>query len=1086
MNYRRSKVLLLLLLLCPLMQRTVFSQEQVKLSINKKNISLQEALQEVEKQSNLSVALNESKLDKTKKINIELNNKSLDEVLNLILQGTNLGYKKQGNYIIIIPNQKQEQNQKEVFIKGHVKDDLGEALIGVSISFNGGGIITNLDGDFEIETTIGSVLSFSYVGFLTKQITIQNEKPLTITLEEDSKSLDEVVVTALGIKRSEKSLSYNVQQVSSESLTKVKEVNFVNSLNGKVAGVTINRSASGVGGATRVVMRGTKSLVGDNNVLYVIDGIPLGNSSRAKNAGQFSAPVGGEGISDFNNEDIESISVLTGPSAAALYGASAANGVVLINTKKGKEGKVQISISNNTEFFTPFIQPTFQNRYGNVAGNYKSWGDKLATPSNFNPMDFFKTGANIMDAFSLSVGNKTNQTFLSLANTNSKGSVPNNKYYRYNFTVRNTTTFWEDKLSIDLGASYILQGDQNMTSQGQYHNPLLSLYLFPRGEDFEQVKIYERFDAERNFPVQYWPYGDQGLSLENPYWITNREMFFSNKKRYMFHANIKYDILSWMNIASRVRVDNTYTDQEKKLYASTHELYTNSKNGSYSKNRQEYNQTYADVMLNIDKQINDFNLTVNLGGSSEDHNTTSVGIGGRLFNIPNLFSASNFYPDTSGASQDYDRRRNLALFASMEVGYKSMVYLTLTGRNDWASQLVGSKEPSFFYPSVGTSFILSEIFKLPKQISYMKLRASYTEVGSPISQLGITPGTITYPIIGGTVQPNAVYPFPDFKAERTKSYEFGANVRLFENRINVNATLYQSNTYNQTFQSQLPPSSGYSSFYVQAGNVRNMGVELSLGYNDTYGPLAYTTNFTYTANENKIIEMVRGYENPVDKTIFDIKELTLNGFYLREGDSMTDIYTVGILQRDRNGELIPESDGYKVDKTQRIKIGSSSPKFNMGWMNSFQYKNFDFSFLINARVGGIVTSTTQAFLDEYGVSEASAVARDNGGVMLGEKMYDAKKYYNTIGGQKLGAYYTYSATNVRLQELSLSYAFPRKLFNNKIERLSLSLTASNLFMLYNKAPYDPEIMGSTGTYSSGDFFMFPSQRSLGFGLKIQL
>lgn len=1088
MKFYRFKAILFILFSCLLTQAALFAQSNVKITIQKKNLTLQEALQEIEKQSTFLIAFNESKLEKTKRINLNINAEPLEKALSSVLSGTGLGYKIKDKYIMIVPLNKTVTEQK---VTGMVKDNKGEPLIGVNISIQGRsmGTITNLDGQFTLQASKGETIELSYVGYSTKYLTIGEGTTYQIVMQEDSKALEEVVVTALGIKRSEKALSYNVQKVDNEAITAVKDANFVNSLNGKVAGVTINRSSSGIGGATKVVMRGAKSIIGNNNVLYVIDGMPLGNPTRGQVDGEFSAPAGGEGISDFNPEDIESLSVLTGPSAAALYGASAANGVILINTKKGEEGKLKVSVSNNTEFMSPYILPKFQNQYGNQASSYKSWGEKLPTPSAFAPKEFFKTGANIMNAATLSVGNKSNQTFVSVATTNSKGIIPNNEYYRYNFSLRNTARMLNDKLLLDLSGSYIMQGDQNMLSQGRYFNPLVPLYLFPRGEDFEAVKIFERYNTERKFPVQEWMYGDQGLSLENPYWIVNREMFRSEKKRYMFYANAKYDIFDWLNVSARIRVDNTNTSIEKKLYASTLQLHTKSDKGSYNKDAEEYRQTYGDVMLNVNKRLGEFSITANLGSSYEDHQTNGMGIGGKLFTVPNLFSVYNVDPSVGPGTQLYRHTRNIAVFASTEVGYKSMLYLSLTGRNDWASQLVNSNEPSVFYPSVGLSGVVSEMFRLPEFISFLKVRTSYTEVGSPITQVGLTPGTITDDMVGGVINPLSTYPFPDFKAERTKSYEIGANLRLWNNRINIDATLYQSNTYNQTFLSSMSPASGYSGFYVQAGNVRNRGVELSIGYNDVFGKLGYATNLTYAANDNKIIKMVHNYVNPIDHSVFSIVELTLEEageVYLREGGSMGDVYVQGILQRDRNNSLIEEGDGYKVDRSQRIKVGSVNPDYNVGWRNEFSWNNFNFSFLINARVGGVVTSGTQAFMDAYGVSKETFIARENGGVWLNGKRYDSEKYYNTVGGQNLMAYYVYDATNIRLQEANLSYTFPKKWLGNVVNKLTISAIGRNLWMIYNKAPFDPEMTSSTGTYNRGDFFMPPSLRSFGFSVKFEL
>lgn len=1087
MNFYRFKAILFIFFSCFLLQTALFAQSNPKITIKKKNVTLEEALHEVEKQSTYMVAFNESKLDKTKRVDLNINAQPLEKALTTILSGTGQTFKIRDKYIMIIPVSKSAPEKKK--ITGVVKDTNGEPLIGVNVSVRGSsmGTITNMDGEFSLQAAKGDVVEFSYIGYTSSYQKIADAASLTVVMGEDAQALDEVVVTALGIKRSEKALSYNIQKVKSEDITGVKDANFVNSLNGKVAGVTINRSSAGAGGATRVIMRGAKSMVGNNNVLYVIDGMSIGNPSKGEVKDEFSGPGSGEGISDFNPDDIESISVLTSPSAAALYGSSAANGVILITTKKGQEGKLKVSVSNNTDFSSAYIMPEFQNQYGNRASSYKSWGEKLPTPSNFNPKDFFQNGTNVMNSISLSTGTKNNQTFFSAATTNSKGIIPNNEYYRYNFTLRNTATMLNDRLHLDLSASYVMQGNQNMLSQGRYFNPLLPLYLFPRGEDFESVKIFERYDAERKFPVQEWPYGDQGISLENPYWIVNREMFVSNKKRYMFYANAKYDILDWLNISGRIRVDNTHTTTERRLSASTLLLHAQSDKGHYTKGMEEYRQTYGDIMLNINKALGDFNLTANIGASYEDHYTTGINIGGKLFTVPNLFSSYNFDPSSGPGTESYSRNRTIGAFVSAELGYKSMIYLTLTGRNDWASQLVNTNHPSVFYPSIGLSGVITEMVKLPEFISFLKVRTSYTEVGSPISKQGLTPGTVTDDMVGGIINPNSIYPFPDFEPERTKSYELGVNLRLWNNRINVDATFYQSNTYKQLFLSSLPPTSGYSGFYVQTGNVRNRGIELSIGFNDKFGAFGYSTNVVYTANQNKILRMARGYVNPIDKSTFDITELTLaeaGGVYLREGGSIGDVYVKGILQRDRNHQLVEEGGGYKIDRSQRIKIGSVNPDYTIGWRNDFSWKGFNLGLLFNVRVGGIVTSYTQAYMDAYGVSKESFKARENGGVWVDGVQYDAEKYYNTVGGQNLMAYYTYSATNIRLEEASLSYTLPKKWFGNVIQRMTIATIGRNLLMIYRKAPFDPEMVSSTGTYNRGDFFMPPSLRNVGFSVKI--
>ena len=987
------------------------------------------------------------------------------------------------------------QHGKTIVVKGKVVDKGGEAVIGANILVKGTstGAVTDLDGNYTLSVSPNATLVFSYIGMKSQTVAVNNRKQIDVTLEDEAKAIDAVVVTALGIKRSEKALSYNVQKVDNSALTKVKEANFVNSLSGKVAGVNITRSSAGIGGATSVVMRGSKSIAGNNNVLYVVDGMPIGNASRGGDGGEYGRPGSGEGISDFNSDDIESISVLTGPSAAALYGASAANGVIIINTKKGAAGSVKVNFSSNTEFLSAGVMPEFQNTYGTESNTYRSWGKKLETPSTFNPRDFFQGGYNTINSLNLSGGTDKNQTFVSVATTHAEGIIPNNEYYRYNFSGRNSSKFLNDKLHLDISANYVMQGDQNMMSGGRFFNPLRPLYLFPRGDDFETVKIWERYDTDRRFNTQYWPYGTQGEDFENPYWIVNREMFTNEKHRYMFSFRAQYDILSWLNIAARTRVDNTYSTIKTKFYATTNPLFTgdtsleNAK-GSFSQGEERYKQTYADLMLNINKKFDkDFVLTANIGTSFDDHYTTSVSVGGRLKTVPNLFSTPNVDPDvTGGGGQSYHRTRNIAAFASAELGWKSMLYLTATGRTDWASQLVSNgKTPAIFYPSIGLSGVISEMVKLPSFISYLKTRVSFTEVGSPISQTGITPGTITYSMSGGKVTPISTYPYPDFNPERTRSWEAGLNARLFKGKVRLDATIYQSNTYNQTFLQNMSDASGYSGFYIQAGDIRNRGIELALGYEDNISKnISFSTNLTYTRNVNRVMELVKGYKNPIDGTVFDINVLT-SPKYMRPGDSMNDIFVQGILVKGKDGRFIEEGDGYRIDRSQRIKVGSSAPDFMMGWNNTLNLYGVNVSFLISARVGGNVSSSTQAMMDGYGVSKVTADARDAGAVVIDGQSYDPKRYYTTIGLNRLGAYYLYDATNIKLQELSIGYTLPKKWFGKVISNASVSLIARNLLTIYRAAPYDSDMAGGTGTYSAGgDNFMPPSMRSVGFSLNL--
>ncbi len=983
----------------------------------------------------------------------------------------------------------------KVTVYGVVVDVNGDPLIGVSVLEKGttNGTITDFDGKFQLQAQSKSSLEFSYVGYKALCLVVKPDMG-HVVMHEDTEVLEEVVVTALGIKRSEKALSYNVQKVDNDVITSVKDANFVNSLSGKVAGVNIQRSASGVGGGTRVVMRGNKSIKGDNNVLYVIDGIPMGNQADREGDGTgFGAgTTSSEGIANFNPEDIESLSVLTGPSAAALYGASAANGVILINTKKGAEGKTRVNVSSSAEFSNPFVMPEFQNTYGNVSGEAASWGDRLDIPSSYEPRDFFKTGTTFTNSFNISTGNNKNQTYLSGAAVNSKGIVPNNKYHRYNATVRNTSKLFNDKLTVDVSFSYVREYANNMLSYGTYFNPIVGLYLYPRGENFGKEKYFERYDAELGYNVQSWGPGDFGIGAQNPYWIAYRNLRPEVKDRYMMYASLKYDITDFLNVTARGRLDNTYAEKEDKRYASTNGTFAKPK-GKYAYSNSTFKQKYADVMVNFDKQFADlYHATVNVGASFEEYDMKERGYGGQLLLIPNKFTYDNIDPTTGVPFQKGgdSRKMNAAIFASAELSWKSALFLTLTGRADKPSQLVNSDYPWIFYPSVGVSALVTEL--LPEHIrqsiaptlGFFKVRASYTKVGSPIPYTGLTPNTITHNMEGGVIKPFKYYPLSSLKPEQTRSYELGIDTKWFNNTVTLGVTFYKSNTYDQLLEAKLSESSGYDYMFVQAGNVSNKGLEFTLGYDQTFGEFNYSTSFTATTNKNKIVELASNVKNPITGEMLDLSDIKVGRFRLREGGEIGTIYAEERLKRDQDGYIIyNEGQTIATESTEPYKLGSVNPKWNLGWKNGFSYKGFNLNFLVTARLGGIVISKTQAMLDQYGVSKVSADARNAGGVMVGNVLVKPKDYFESV--VNLDAYHVYSATNVRLQEASLGYTFPNKWFKGtSFNNVSLSVYGTNLWMIYNKAPYDPELTASTGTFGQGyDYFMLPSQRTFGVSLK---
>ena len=987
------------------------------------------------------------------------------------------------------------QQAGTVTVKGTVVDAKGEPLIGVSILEKGtnNGTITDIDGNFTLSVTEGATIEVSYIGYKTLSLTAKPDFG-QITMSEDTEVLDEVVVTALGIKRSQKALSYNVQEVKGEALTAVKDANFMNSLAGKVAGVQISSGATGAGGATRVVMRGMKSLTKDNNALYVIDGVPMFNTGKSGGEGQYGDMGGSDAVADLNPDDIQSVSMMTGPSAAALYGSAAANGVVLITTKKGATERTSLTVSNSTTFSKAYIMPEMQNRFGTSSGLY-SWGDP--TSNRYDPSDFFNTGTNIINSISLSTGNDKNQTYLSASTTNTDGILPNNSYNRYNFTARNTTNFLNDRLTLDIGAQYIVQNNKNMVSQGQYYNPLPALYLFPRGDNFDEIRLYERYNTNFGYMEQYWPYGDGGMSLQNPYWIQNRIVRTSEKKRYMLNASLKWKVTDWFNITGRVNLDNSdYRNREEKS-ASTLTTFCGLAGGLKDVMRQE-RSLYADVLATIDKTFGEFRLNANVGGSIYHVSSDELSVAGDLI-IPNFFQmnninwSANYKPEPSGYVDEIQ-----SVFASAELSWRNQLYLTLTGRNDWDSKLAFSNQSSFFYPSVGLSAVLSEMMSLPEWITYAKVRGSYTVVASSFDRFLTNPGFIYNGQTHNWENPT-LYPMDNMKPEKTKSWEIGLNLKFWDNRFNLDATYYRSNTLNQTFKVDIPSSSGYKQAVVQAGNVQNQGLELALGFQDEWAGFGWSSNATFTLNRNKVIRLASGSINPVTGEEINMPEMYVGWLgkenvaprvILTEGGSMTDIYVYNQLTRDNNGNIRVDQNGNisMTSSSTPTKVGDLDADFNLGWTNHFTYKGIDLGIVLSARVGGLAYSATQGVLDYYGVSEASAVARENGGVPVNNGMVDAQKYYQTIGSGEggYGRYYLYSATNVRLQELSLNYTLPKKWFKN-IANVTVGLVGRNLWMIYCKAPFDPELSASTASnfYMNVDYFMQPSLRNIGFNVKVQ-
>ena len=1121
-NQARVRFLLpVLTLVCCLFAGTA-SAQSVPVTLRVSDAPLEQVLSAIEKQTTYLFVYDKN-VDVARRVSIDVKDTPLNNVLNTLFQSSDIAYAVENTSIVLSQKAPAAQPGQPVTVTGKVVDASGMPVIGAAVIIKGTtiGTSTGVDGDFSLQVpppSADAVLEINYLGYEPIAQAVGSRTNITFTLRESAVDVDAVVVTALGIKRSEKALSYNVQQVNSEDIVANKDVNFINSLSGKVAGVTINSSSGGVGSASKVVMRGQKSISQSSNALYVIDGVPMFTTARDGGT-EFASQGTTDPIADINPEDIESMSVLNGAAAAALYGSDAANGAIVVTTKRGKAGYTSVTVSSSTEVMSPFILPDFQNRYGTGDLNstessfVRSWGNRLNSSNymGYNPRDdYFQTGVTGTESVSLSTGTEKNQTYFSAAAVNSRGIVPNNGYDRYNFTFRNTTSFLNDKLKLDVGASYVMQKDRNMTNQGTYNNPLVGAYIFPRGNDWGDIEMYERYDPARRLYTQYWPVGDAGMTMQNPYWINYRNLRENNKDRYMLNAALSYDVLDWLNVSGRLRIDNSNNDYTEKFYASTFtQLTEGSKNGLYGITKTKDKQVYGDVLVNINKTFGeDWSLQANAGASISDMRYDAMKVRGPIPDgeitdekplLANVFSVQNL-SNTSKTKrlQEGWREQTQSIFASVEIGFKNTYFLTLTGRNDWPSQLAGehSVKSSFFYPSVGASVVLSQLIpEMPKNLSYVKLRASYASVGVAFERYLANP-RYSWNESGLNWSTQTRFPIYNLKPERTKSFEVGLTMR-FLRHFNLDFTYYNTKTQDQTFEPNISTGSGSSKLTIQSGNVRNRGFEVALGYSNTWGKFSWDSNYTLSANKNKILSLADDVVNPETGEHFSVDQLDMGGpadarFILREGGTLGDFYSRIDLKRDSNGAVYINEKGEIAsesitDVNSYIKLGSVLPDANMAWRNDFRWRNFNFGFMVSARLGGVVFSRTQAMLDYYGVSEVSAVARDAGGVMInGGDLVDANKWYTAIGsGNSVPQYYTYSATNVRLQEASIGYTIPKKKLGDICE-ITLSLVGRNLWMIYNKAPYDPETVATVNSYYQGiDYFMSPSTRNIGFNLRLK-
>lgn len=991
-------------------------------------------------------------------------------------------------------------------VRGRVVDVSGEPLIGATIREKGGtrGTVTDIEGNFILSVPDSAVLQVSFVGYESIEVSVGGRKTLEIQFRENTVMLDNVIITALGLEKKEASLAYSIQKVKGEELTRMKEVNMITALAGKAAGVQINKNSSGIGGSAKVSLRGIRSASGDNQPLYVIDGVPMLNigTEQAYSAIGGTANAGnrdgGDGISNLNPEDVESISILKGAPAAALYGSQAANGVILITTKKGNTaGQRNIYFSTGLTFDKAFSLPKMQNCYG-VSDVVDSWGEKAYLPTSNELNDFFRTGLTSITSVSVNYGNEKIQTYFSYANTTGRGIVDKNQLTKHNINLRETAVMFNQRLKLDGNVNVMRQIVKNKpVSGGFYMNPLVGLYRFPRGEDLSYYKDnYEIYDPERKLGIQNWHTFTEDFE-QNPYWIQNRIQSKETRMRSIISLSANLRINSWLTVQARGSVDYISDKMRQKFYASTAPALCGA-NGRYIEMDYQETLIYGDVMAMGKRKWEDFALDVAIGGSINDKNVNSTRYDSKNASLKyaNVFNLANIVMNGSASiDQKIDSRRQLqSVFGTAQVGYQDKVFLDLTARNDWASTLAytSHEKSGFFYPSAGLSFLIDKWIQLPEWISFAKLRGTYSKVGNDIPQF-IT-NSVSHITAGGELQANDAAPFKEMEPEMTHSVEVGTEWRFFQSRLGFNLTYYRTNTHNQFFK--LPALAGdmYAYRYVNAGDIQNRGWELTVDATPVLTPdFTWKTSLNFSSNRNKIKEL----HEELKELVYGPSSFSSSyAMKLVKGGSIGDIYGKAFV-RDVEGNIVYQTEGDHKGlpavegEGNTIKVGNANPRFIMGWNHTFSYKGFSLYFLLDWRYGGKILSQTQAEMDLYGVSQVTALARDRGYVTLeGQQIDNVKGFYKNIVGGRAGVteYYMYDATNLRLREVSLNYTFPKKWMQKTkvLKDLQLAFVARNLCFLYKKAPFDPDLVLSTGNDNQGiEVFGMPTTRSLGFTVKCE-
>lgn len=1101
---RAMKLTCLLLILSVSMTWASHSYAQsTRLSMNVTEKSIADVLEMIEQKTELRFFYNSKIVKVDKKVSVDVKNENVFIILDRVLGHSGIQYKIIDKDVIL--TKKDDTQQKDNTVTGTVHDAQGEPIPGANIVVKGtnNGVTTDADGKFSIQVSEKATLLISFIGYRSTEILVNNQTRIDVVLASSIEELDEIVVTALGIKREKKALGYAMQEIKTDKMSEIPSESVANMLQGKIAGVQISQSATGIGGSTRIVLRGTTSLAGNNLPLWVVDGMPIDDSRPGSND-QWEGRDYSGAASEINPEDIESISVLKGANAAAMYGSRAQNGVIIVTTKKGKSGKLQLEYNGNVNFNTVYDSYKYQNIYGQGAGGVftigasGSWGPKMEgqdvqnwrnvlygddryqsyalKPQSNYIEDFFRTGVSYSNTVTASGGSENAITRFSFTDSRNQGVTPNHSLNRQYFDLNSDLK--GKYLDLSVKVNYMRQKGNNRPELGD-HGTMKTLITIPRGIRLSDLQPPVGLDG---YTVSW---AGQSAEYRNPYTEVMSENGNEDfRNRVIGRVQLVGKITDYLKVTGRVGID-WYHDQVKD-YTSYDQAATNTNYIHQMITNQEFN---ADLMLNFDKRFGDFSVLANIGGATTSSKYNFLEGSSGYFSVAHLLALSN--GNNQKVDEDLSKKRVNSLLGNASIGYKNMLYLDVTGRNDWSSTLP-SDNWSYFYPSVSLSAILSEMFVLPEQISFFKLRGSFAQVGNDTRpyrlrstySLGLTNSSV----LNATA--SMTNPLRTLKPENTRSYEFGVDYRMFNGRLGLDLTYYNANTTNQILSITTPISTGYTDRYINAGKMKSYGWEVSFT-----GTPIQTKDWTWNVTLNWGLNRTKCIELDESLKRYTIGTTRIGRVVVYEGGTYGDIIGKAY-KRDEQGRVLVGENGLPTWESDKV-IGNMTPDWTGSFTTNLQWKNLSLYALIDVRWGGVLISNTDQYACSYGTSERTLKGREGDLVVEGivestgeanTKAIDAQTFWSAVGGPYgVAEEFMYDATYVKFRELSLGYTFPKKWLGNvPIQSVRLSAVARDLFYIYKDAPVNPEGSFSRENYSQAfEYAALPSTRSFGFTLNVK-